>query len=122
MTSIRASKSFDDYLKEQLQDPEFAAAYRALEPEFQVAREIIRLRMERGLSQAELAEKAQTAQPNISRLERGASNPSLQFLQKVAARSMPKLRSNSGQADHKRQPVRSDRQSVSPPSSSRRSF
>jgi len=84
MIPIKASKSFDNYLKEQLQDPEFAAAYRALEPEFQVAREIIRLRMERGLSQAELAEKAQTAQPNISRLERGASNPSLQFLQKVA--------------------------------------
>jgi len=80
----RASRPFEEYHEKQMQDPEFAAAYRALEPEFQVAREVIRLRLERGLSQGELAKKAGTGQPNISRLERATINPSLRFLQKVA--------------------------------------
>jgi ribosome-binding protein aMBF1 (putative translation factor) len=83
-TKVRASRPFEEYHEEQMQDPEFAAAYRALEPEFQVAREVVRLRLARGLSQEELAEKAGTGQPNISRLERAVSNPSLHFLQKVA--------------------------------------
>lgn len=84
MIRVRASRPFEEYHEEQMQDPEFAAAYLALEPEFQVAREVIRLRLERGLSQEELAKKAGTAQPNISRLERATINPSLQFLRKVA--------------------------------------
>jgi transcriptional regulator with XRE-family HTH domain len=68
-----------------MRDPEFAAAYRALEPEFQVAREVIRLRLQQGLSQGELAQMAGTRQPNISRLERATSNPSLRFLRRVAS-------------------------------------
>lgn len=84
MMRVRASRPFEEYHEERMQDPEFAAAYRALEPEFQVARAVIRLRLERGLSQEELAKKAGTGQPNISRLERATINPSLRFLQKVA--------------------------------------
>lgn len=84
MTRVRASRPFEEYHKEQMRDPAFAAAFRALEPEFQIAREVIRLRLARGLSQEELAKKAGTGQPNISRLERGTINPSLHFLQKVA--------------------------------------
>jgi len=84
MTRVRASRLFEEYHEEQMRDPEFAAAYRALEPEFQVARQVIRLRLQRGLSQEELARRAGTGQPNISRLERGTINPSLRFLKKVA--------------------------------------
>ncbi|MEW6716792.1 MAG: helix-turn-helix transcriptional regulator [Chloroflexota bacterium] len=84
MTRLRTSRPFGEYLEEQMQDAEFLAAYRALEPEFQVARQVIQLRLQRGLSQQELAEKVGTGQPNISRLERGTTNPSLHFLQKVA--------------------------------------
>jgi hypothetical protein len=54
MTRVRASRPFKEYHDEQMRDPEFAAAYRALEPEFQVAREVIRLRLQRDLSQAEV--------------------------------------------------------------------
>ena len=84
MIRTRASRLFEEYHEEQMRDPAFAAAYRALEPEFQVARQVIRLRLERGLSQEELARKAGTGQPNISRLERATINPSLHFLQRVA--------------------------------------
>ena len=78
------TKSYGEFLKEQLRDPEFAAAYYELEPEFQVAREVIRLRLEKGLTQKELAELVGTKQSGISRLENASVKPSLGFLQKVA--------------------------------------
>jgi len=84
MTGKSASRPFQEYYQEQMSDAEFAAAYRALDPEFQVARQVIQLRLERGLSQKELAALAKTGQPNISRLEGGTINPSLHFLQRVA--------------------------------------
>ena len=78
------TKSYKEFLKEQLCDPEFAAAYYELEPEFQVAREVIRLRLKKGLTQKELAELVGTKQSGISRLENASIKPSLGFLQKVA--------------------------------------
>jgi len=78
------TKSYREFLKEQLRNPEFAAAYHELEPEFQVAREVIRLRLEKGLTQKELAELVGTKQSGISRLENASIKPSLGFLQKVA--------------------------------------
>jgi len=51
-----------------------------LEPGYQVAR----LRMLRGLTQAQLAEMVGSWQPSIARLENGTSAPSLSFLTKIA--------------------------------------
>jgi transcriptional regulator, XRE family len=45
---------------------------------------MIKIRIEQGLTQKELAEKIGTRQSNISRLESGEYNPSLEFLKKVA--------------------------------------
>ena len=73
-----------DYLRERLQQPGFAGAYHELEPEFQVAREVIAWRLKRGLSQDEVARRAGTKQSVISRLESASSKPSLSFLQRVA--------------------------------------
>jgi predicted transcriptional regulator len=68
-------------LKERsLQDPQVRAAYEALEPAYQVAR----LRLERGLTQKELAQRVGTRQPNIARLESGRGTPSLGLLRRVA--------------------------------------
>ncbi|MCL2062237.1 MAG: helix-turn-helix transcriptional regulator [Firmicutes bacterium] len=75
---------FNDYLKEQLDNADFKAKYDALEPEYIVVREIIKARMENNLTQKQLAEKLGTKQSNISRLESGNYNPSLEFLHKVA--------------------------------------
>ena len=72
---------FDDWLAEEMQDPEFRRAYEALEPAYQVAR----LRLKQGLSQRELAERAGTQQPHIARLESGHSTPSLSFLRRVVS-------------------------------------
>ena len=72
--------TFEDWQAEQFADPEFLAAARELEPGYQVAR----LRIQRGLTQAQLAELVGTRQPSIARLESGESMPSLSFLQRVA--------------------------------------
>jgi DNA-binding XRE family transcriptional regulator len=73
-------ESFDDYLGEQLQDPEFRAEWEALEPAYQIAR----LRIMRGLTQAELAELVGTKQPSIARIENGKTEPKLSFLRRLA--------------------------------------
>jgi len=67
-----------------LRDPETAQAYRELAPEHELVRLVIAARKAQGLSQAELAARIGTRQSNISRLERGDSNPSLAFLKRVA--------------------------------------
>lgn len=64
-----------------LADPQTQAAYDALEPAFQIAR----LRIEAGLTQAQLAELVGTKQPSIARLERGQTQPTIAFLRKLGA-------------------------------------
>jgi transcriptional regulator with XRE-family HTH domain len=65
---------------ELLSDPEVRKEYDALQPAYQLAR----LRILRGLTQAELAQLVGTKQPSIARLESGANEPSIAFLRKVA--------------------------------------
>jgi DNA-binding XRE family transcriptional regulator len=71
---------FEDWEAEKIKDPDFLAAAYKLEPGYQVAR----LRLLRGLTQAQLAEMVGTRQPSIARLENGTSAPSLSFLTKIA--------------------------------------
>ena len=71
---------FEDWEAQKIKDPDFLAVAEELEPGYQVAR----LRMLRGLTQAQLAEMIGTRQPSIARLENGTSAPSLSFLSKIA--------------------------------------
>ncbi len=75
---------FDDFLQEQLKDPEFRAEYEALQPEHAIIQAIIDARRNTGLSQRELAEKTGIAQGDISKLENGNGNPSIRTLQRLA--------------------------------------
>ena len=78
--------NFEDYKKKACaEDPALQAAYKALEPEYEVIRQVIAARAEQGLTQRELAERIGIKQSNISRLESGNYNPSLDFLRRVAA-------------------------------------
>jgi len=54
------------------------------ENEYRIIEEIIMARKERNLTQKELAELIGTKQSNISRLESGNYNPTLDFLNKIA--------------------------------------
>lgn len=73
-------------IRQQLieEDSEFATALEELAPEYEVARQLIKARLERGMTQEELAAKVGTRQSNISRIERGQQNMSIGLLNKVA--------------------------------------
>ena len=75
---------FKNHLKEQLKDPEFKNEYKALEPEYEIIRNIILARKELNMTQEELAERSGIKQSNISRIEKGTYNPSLSSLKKIA--------------------------------------
>jgi ribosome-binding protein aMBF1 (putative translation factor) len=80
----RAHAEFDVLLKRKLQNPEFRAAYEAEDKRIELALQIIKLREQRGMTQADLAKAIGTRQANISRLERFDTNLTLDTLQKVA--------------------------------------
>lgn len=86
------SVKFDDFLQEQLQDPEFKKEYEALQPEHAIIQAIIDARQQSGLTQKELSERTGIAQGDISKLERGNANPSIRTLQRLAAGMGMKLR------------------------------
>ena len=58
--------------------------YDQLSPQYELIRQIIKLRQEQQLTQKGLAEKTGIAQSAISRFESGNHNPSLAFLQRIA--------------------------------------
>ena len=66
------SYNFDDLLKKKLENPDFCKAWEEQEEEFEIAKEVIKLRTQAGLTQKELAKKARTSQPAIARLESGS--------------------------------------------------
>ncbi len=70
------------------EDPEFVAAYDALEGPFAV----YAARCHANLSRAELAERMGTSKAVISRLEDGWTMPSTRMLDRVAAATGTKLR------------------------------
>lgn len=77
-------KKFNDYLNQQLQDPDFRAEYAALENEFTIIQAMIDARKSSGLTQKQLAQRTGIAQSDISKLENGNANPSLKTLQRLA--------------------------------------
>lgn len=78
------SVRFDDYLNEQLKDPEFRKEYEDLEVERTIIQAMIDARKISGLTQKELSEKTGIAQGDISKLERGSANPSIKTLKRLA--------------------------------------
>jgi len=80
----RAGVSFDSFKKQLMTDAEFAEEYERLRPRYQVISQIIEARKEQNMTQEELARRIGTQKSNISRLESGNYNPTLDFLIKVA--------------------------------------
>ncbi len=87
-STIPAREVFAEWHK----DPEYVAAYDALEEEFALASTIIGARAHANLSQAELAERMNTSQSAIARLESGRSRPSTRTLRKLAEATGMRLR------------------------------
>lgn len=78
------SISFDEMKNDLLKDNEFKAEYEKLKPRYEAIEQIIKARKEQNMTQAELAKRVGTQKSNISRLESGNYNPSLDFLTKVS--------------------------------------
>lgn len=79
-----ASVPIEPFFQEQMRDPEFRRAYEELEPEFELVRQLIDLRIKRGMSQTELARRVGVKQPSIARLEGRGKTTNLNFLGRVA--------------------------------------
>ena len=77
-------KKYSQFKTRLLKDKDVQKAYKALEPEFVLAYTVIEKRIEKGLTQSQLAHMIGTKQSAISRLESGNYNPSVVFLRKIA--------------------------------------
>jgi len=83
--------TFQDDLRESLEDPGFKKAWEESEPEYLLAKHLIEKRLAKKLSQRDLAKKLKTSQAAISRIESMNGNPSLHFLMRVATALNSKL-------------------------------
>ena len=77
-------KNFDDFLENQLQDEEFRKEYESMQPEFDVIKAMVAARTSQNLTQKELAERTGIHQADISKLENGTRNPSINLLKRLA--------------------------------------
>ncbi|WP_339805973.1 helix-turn-helix transcriptional regulator [uncultured Marinobacter sp.] len=74
-----------EFKKKALENEEVRKEYDALQDEFSLIDQLLTMRGKAGLTQEEVAERLGTNKSNISRLERGRSNPSWSTLNKYAA-------------------------------------
>ena len=79
------SISFEELKNDLFKDNDFKAEYDRLKTRYDAIEQIIKARKEQNMTQAELARKVGTQKSNISRLESGNYNTSLDFLAKVSA-------------------------------------
>ena len=77
-------KTLKQFKDEQMQDAEFVKEYEAIQPEMDVIRVIVDARTSQNLTQKELAERTGINQADISKLENGTRNPSVNLLKRLA--------------------------------------
>ena len=77
--------SYLKYRDEALKnDPELKAEYDALAPEYDIIQTMIDARKSLNITQKELSEKTGITQADISRIENGTRNPSLNMMKRLA--------------------------------------
>ena len=77
-------KTLNEFMTEQLKDPEFREEYDKSQPELDVIRALVEARISQNLTQKELAARTGIDQADISKLENGTRNPSLNLLKRLA--------------------------------------
>ena len=87
-TFIQVAESFAQWKK----DPEYAAAYAALEGEFALASSLIQARSEADMTQEQVARAMGTTQAVVARLEGGKVLPSTRTLERFAKATRSRLR------------------------------
>ena len=77
-------KTLDGYINEQMKNPEFKKEWDDIQPEMDVVKAMLSIRMAQNLTQKELSERTGINQADISKLENGTKNPSLKLLKRLA--------------------------------------
>ena len=75
---------YNEFRDTLLADPEVKAEYDALEPEFNIIQAMIDARKGMKLSQKDLSDRTGITQADISRIENGTRNPSLEMMKRLA--------------------------------------
>ena len=75
---------YNEFKQELLKKPRVKAEYDALAPEYDIIQAMIDARKEQNITQKELALRTGITQADISRIENGSRNPSLNMLKKLA--------------------------------------
>lgn len=73
-----------EVLTEELRDSEFKKEYDALEPEYTLIQSLIDARIQSNLTQKMLSAQTGIAQGDISKIENGSANPTLNILKRLA--------------------------------------
>lgn len=76
--------SYKEFKTEMLKDEAVKAEYDALAPEFDIIQAMIDARKKQNLTQKELASRTGITQADISRIENGTRNPSLDMIKRLA--------------------------------------
>jgi DNA-binding XRE family transcriptional regulator len=87
MRKLKKTEHFmthEEVLTEAMRDPEFKKVWDDLEPEFAVERALIELRIKNKQTQRKLADKLETKQAYISRIEKGGVSPTVTYIAKMA--------------------------------------
>ena len=91
--------SVDDLHEEWLKNPAYRREYEALEEEFSLTAALIEARARAGLTQEQVAQRMNTTQAVVARLEGGGSKPSTNTLEKFAKATGSRLRITFEPAD-----------------------
>ncbi len=83
--------NYQDLKKRLLKNKGIKKEYDMLRPEYELLDKIIALRLKQKMTQKQLADKLDTKQSAVSRLEKGMINPTVDFLNKLAAAFGKKL-------------------------------
>ena len=94
--------SFDAHLKEELKNPRFKKAYEEGLRKLKLGYQIFLTREGAGITQMELARRIGTRQSNISRLEQGDYNFTVEMLEKIAKALNAELKIEFRPADFKK--------------------
>jgi transcriptional regulator with XRE-family HTH domain len=81
-----------DLHRKWMKDKKYRKAHDELAAEFALARAVIDARAKAGLTQEQLAERMDTTQSVIARLESGRTRPSTQTLERLAAATGTRLK------------------------------
>ncbi len=77
-------KTLKKLKEEQMGDPAFVKEYNDIQPEMDVIQAIVNARTSQNITQKELAERTGINQADISKLENGTRNPSVNLLKRLA--------------------------------------